>query len=308
MEPITFPQLSELEALRGNPVIVYASMISDDSVRVLYECLRKRGRAEHLDLVLSTMGGTVTTTRQLALLLHEYTQHLTILVPYQARSAGTLLCLSAHELVLGPMAGLGPIDSHVGSAGPTPPDAPGMISAEDIRAFRLMAEDWFGVTREEDRLQVLALVGQRIFPTSLSSFYRFDKLIRKIAHELLGYQLPNTEASTRQRIVNQLVEGYYSHDYIISRTEARELGLQVQFASSQEEKLLWDILQACRAQIAEHPGQAEQETVGLIVSTDFYAHEIHRWINVASWQQDGSRQGDTSQPKKIRDIRWEIAM
>jgi hypothetical protein len=306
MEPIILPQLSELETLRGNPVIFYASMIGDEGVRTMYECLRKHGRMEHLDLVLSTMGGNVTTTRQLALLLREYTQHLTVLVPYRARSSGTLLCLSADELLLGPMAELGPIDPHVSSVSPMPPDAPGMISAQDIRSFREMAEEWFGVVREEDRLQVLALVAQRIFPTSLSSFYRFDRLMKQIANELIKYQLPQVEASTRQRIVEQLVNGYCSHDYIVSRAEARKLGLRVQFASQQEETLLWELLQASRVYRTEHPGQAEEETIGLIASTKFSARQVSRWVDVPSWQRNKSHGGDTSQPEKIREVRWEI--
>lgn len=154
MQSLVLSKLADLEALRGNPVVVYHSPLTDDTVCVLYECLRKLGRADRLDLVLSTVGGSVTTARQVLLLIREYARNLTIMVPYRARSAGTLLCLGADELVLGPMAELGPIDSHIGSTGSPPADAPDMISAEDIRAFPKMAKDWFGVDREEDRLQV----------------------------------------------------------------------------------------------------------------------------------------------------------
>jgi ClpP class serine protease len=164
MESFKLPQLDELQALRHTPVIVYSSMIGDDTVSVVYDCLRQIGQTQRLDLVLFTSGGKVTIARRLALLLREFTQYLTILVPYRARSAGTLLCLSANELILNPTAELGPIDAHIGSVGPTPPDAPGLISAEDVRAFRQMAEDWFGVNREKDRLQVLALLAQLYFP------------------------------------------------------------------------------------------------------------------------------------------------
>ena len=237
MEPFVLPQLNELQALRGKPMIVYSSFITSDSLLMLYECLRQMGPTQQLDLVLFTDGGIVTIARRLALLLHEFTQHLTILVPFQAKSAGTLLCLSANELVLGPMSELGPIDAHIGSSGVLPPDAPSIISAEDIRSFRQMAEDWFGVTREKDRLQVLALVAQRIFPTSLSSFYRSDRLTRQTAHELIQYQLSDAHASVRQRIVNQLVGGYDAHDHIITRLEAQTLGLQVHFPSPQEDTL-----------------------------------------------------------------------
>ncbi len=298
-------QIAEIQKLRGNPLIVYASMINDDSVRILYECLRRQGRRDRLDLVLSTLGGQVTAARQIGLLLRDYVNHLTILVPYRARSAGTLLCLCASELVLGPLAELGPIDSHLSVIHPAPPDAPGMISARDIYTFRQMAEDWFGVTREEDRLQVLALLAQRVFPTTLSSFYRFDEQSRHIAGELLKYQLPDAEKAERDRIVDQLAGGWYTHDYAISRAEARDLGLRVRFASSEEEGLLWELLLACREQISEHPGQLENEIIGLIASEGFFACQVQRWIDAPSWQST-SRQPSSIQPEKVNDVHWEI--
>lgn len=297
-------QLNKLEALRGNPVIVFHAMLADDSVYVLYEWFRKYGRIDRLDLVLVTSGGAVTVARRIALLLREYVEHLTILVPHKARSAGTLLCLSADELLLGPMAELGPIDSHIGSANPIPPDAPSLISAEDIRAFRYMAEDWFGITREEDRLQVLALIAQRIFPTSLSSFYRFDKLVRQIATELLAYQLNDVEDDVRKKIIDQLVEGYYAHDYVFSRTEMRELGLRVRCASVEEETLLWDLRQACRAQIIQHPTEAEGEVIGLIIGTGFRAQEVVRRAGSLTHYHDGPQQEDASPQRSKPRPRW----
>lgn len=283
--------LSALETHRGNPVLLYASMITDDSVRVVYEWLRQRGHVARLDLVLSTTGGVVTRVRQLALLLREYTDHLTILVPHRAWSAGTLLCLSADELILGPLAELGPIDAHNGAAGPPPPDAPGLISAQDIRSFRQMAEDWFGVERAEDRLQVLALVAQRFFPTSLSAFYRFDQLTRQIGYELLAYQLPAADEAARRQIVDRLADGYAAHDYIISRSDARALGLNVHAATPQEEALLWDVSRSCEQQLTGHPGRAEPIVAALVASTEFWARQVFRPAAGSvepRWELDGS--------------------
>jgi hypothetical protein len=293
--------LAELESLRGNPVIVYVGMIQDDAMRMLYECLQKLGRTDQLDLVLSTSGGVVNVARRIALLLHEYTLHLNILVPYRAKSAGTLLCLAANRLVLNPLAELTPIDGHIGVIGENPPDSPPLISAEDVRAFRDIAEEWFGVQRDEDRLQVFALLSQRVFPTSLSSFYRADRLIRQSAEELLHYQLPDVEAVDRQKIINQLVSGYYSHDYSITRTEARQLGLQVDFPDPAEEKLLWNIQEKCRQIVGEQRGQPDQVT-GLIASTNFMAQQVNRRLDMLT----GESRGKESPPREVMDVRWEI--
>lgn len=302
MRPDIPPQLIKLEAVRERPVVVYDSMFTADSVRILYECLRKLGQTDRLDLVLSTSGGSVTTARQVALLLREYTQHLTVLVPYRARSAGTLFCLGADDLVLGPIAELGPIDTHIDSVGQPPSDAPSLISAEDIRAFREMAEDWFGIERDEDRIQVLALLAQRMFPTSLASFYRFDKLVRQIGNELLGYQIPDTETSKRKYIVDQLVGGYYAHDYVLSRTEVSNLGLRVSFTSPQEEELLWDLIQGCRSQAAYSP--EDNEEVERIISAELQAQRVVGRTDTFTWQPtDSYYQGVTQEKPKSRS-RW----
>jgi hypothetical protein len=116
---------------------------------------------------------------------------------------------------------------------------PPVMSAEDIRAFRGIAEEWFGVTRAEDRLQVLALLAQKVFPGTLGAFYRADRLIRQSAAELLRYQLPDYEGD----LVDRLVGGYYAHDHAITRAQARDLGLRVTYPGSDEEAMLWRIVQ-----------------------------------------------------------------
>lgn len=273
-------------------------------MRMLYECLRTLGKKERLDFVLYTNGGDITAAHQLALLLREYAHHLTILVPYYALSAGTLLCLSADELVLGPLSALGPIDAHIGSAGSPPPDAPITISAQDVRAFREMAEQWFGVVREEDRLQILALVAQRIFPTSLSAFYRYDQLTRQIANELLAYQLPDAETSMRKHIVDRLADGYFAHDYRISRREARELGLRVRFASQQEERLSWDLLRAAYPSLGDSPIHLDGEPVRLIASAEFSARRVPRWAEMPARESATMRKSEF--PEKMVEAHWHI--
>ncbi len=224
----------ELGSARGSHALAYYGMLDANVSAEFYELLRAVGRVPRLDLVLASNGGAASAARRLGLLLHDYTDRLTILVPHRARSAGTLLCLAAHELVLGPLAELGPLDPRMESQG-----QPAVMSAEDIRAFRGIAEEWFGVTRPEDRLQVLALLAHKVFPGTLGAFYRADRLVRETAAELLRFQLPDHDGS----VVDRLVGGYYAHDHAITRVQARDLGLRVTYPGAEEEALLWDIVQ-----------------------------------------------------------------
>lgn len=277
--PFRVPEaLAALEEVRGHPVIAFLAPIDDDTVPVLYQALLTTGPVEHLDLLLSTMGGTVTTARRIAMLLREHTGRLTILVPHRARSAGTLLCLGADDLVLGPMAELSPVDPNVSAAGPPPSDTSDRLSAEDIRAFSAMANDWFGVTRDEDQVHVLALVAQRVFPGSLAALYRFDRLSRRTAGELLRYQLPDADETSRQRIVDQLVGGYGAHDHVITRADAVALGLEVVGDNGPVETLAWDVLATLQAQMVTRPSEPGREGVtGFVIGSRFRARRMLRW-------------------------------
>jgi serine dehydrogenase proteinase len=276
--PAWLTRLQEWQQRRGRPAVVVSAPIDDDLVPVLYECLRTVGRVERMDLVLATVGGTVTVARRVAVLLGEFTAALTIVVPHQARSAGTLLCLGAHELLLGPMAELSPIDPNLSATWPPPPDGTDRLSAEDVRAFVRMAGDWFGVTRDADRLQVLALVAQRIFPGSLAALYRYDRLCRRSAHELLRRQLPDAGDAARERIVDQLVSGYDAHDHVITRADAVALGLRVAPAAADLDELAWQLLAAHRRELVDRPGEPGTEgATGLVTSERFCARRMQRW-------------------------------
>lgn len=279
-------RLPELEALRDSHAVVYHGLIDHDAPRMLYEHLREVGHVPRLDLVLATNGGNPAAARRLALLLHGYTDRLTVLVAHRARSAGTLLCLGAHEIVLGPLAELGPLDPQIGSAGGKPGE-PGVLSAEDVRAFQALARDWFGVERDEDRLQVLALLAQRVFPGTLGAFYRADRQIRDSAAELLAYQLPEADPAHRDAIVDRLVAGYHAHDHAITRDQARALGLRVSYPSPREEALLWAVVRGCTDQIAaENNGH---RVVALLAGGEFRARRVEYPSG-----PDG------------RDVRWEM--
>jgi hypothetical protein len=264
--------LRALEDRSGDPVLAFAGTVAVEALPPLWEYLARRRPLRRLNLILVTGGGGVSAARQLGLLLREYADHVSILVPHHARSAGTLLCLAADELVLGPLAELSPIDAHVGAAGQPDPGLPGLIAGEDVRAFPAMAREWFGVREQEDALQMLALVAQRIFPTSLTGLYRADRLVRRVAAELLAFQLPDAPHDERARIVNALVSGRDGHDDVLTRRDAQALGLKVRIPGQEEERMLWDVYAAI---LPERP-TGPDGPYGLIAAPDFRAVEQRR--------------------------------
>lgn len=294
-------QIIQLQTLFGDDIIICFGWMHDDLVPILYQCLRQIKKKGRLGLVLLTKGGRITTAHRVATLFREYSEMITCFIPYQARSAGTLLALGMDELVCTPLSEFTPMDVHLNSTGVQSPELPGMLSAEDIRSFHQMAKEWFGIERTEDRIQLLAIVSQRIFPVSLSSFFRADKLVRSLATQLLSSK--RTSSDTIERLVDRLVGEYFAHDYSITREELRDIGLPVRDATPAEEELLWAIYQ-----IFMTPS-SDDTTIGLVASTTFFARLVGGWKPVPS-----STVGHTVRPTppgegqqvNIMNTRWMI--
>lgn len=290
---------AHLEALRNHPVLLYMSqhqnpwlkLIEDDDVVILYEALRSLGPLEHLDLVLNTMGGSVATVRKLLHVLHAMVRHLTVLVPYKASSAGTLLCLGAHDIVMTPLAELGPIDPHLQATQGTQLSRQ---SSRDVALFRAMARDWFGVKCEnqDHALSLLRIFSEKIFPLSLTQFFRSEQFVRQVAHEALQFQLPDASPEQHQKIVEHLLAGYPDHQFPINSTDLLNMGLHIVPPSVEEEHALWALwyesrtyLDASAAAKTFHADRVD----GLLLGPRF---EACHWVRALPIEHEGS--GTTS--------------
>ena len=279
--------LEKLETLRGSRALLFACQdrppfpksFDDSDLAVLYDCLNTLGKVERLDLVLHSAGGKVTVTRRLYTLLRQYAQELTVFVPHKARSSATLLCLGANEIVMTPLSELGPLDPHISAA--SSGQGPAVLSAEDIRAYRAVAEEWFGITTEAHRMELFKGLSERIFPTTLSNFYRADKQMWQFACEFLTSQLPRATQAQREAVADKLVSGYFEHDYPIMLDEAAALGLEARASTTEEEPLLSALrkgyTEAFKAEVGEvgvPGGSREEHTNGLLVGTTFAARHL----------------------------------
>lgn len=290
----THPRISleKLFHLRRHPVLLLcgSNLFSSQTTFLLYALLRQLGPQEALDVVFQSPGGDPMLARRLAILLRSYTRQLTILVLHEVHSAGALFCLAADELIMNPLSVLGPIDPQVPGSLPENGARASMargdenrsplrnIATEEVRLFREMARNWFGVGESvEERLSLLHTFSQRVFPTTLTAFYRADQEMRQAADELLRYHQP--DATIRQHISDQLVGGSFSHAHAIHCEEARGLGLPVRHANKEEEDCLWHLLDWTRAYFSRvhiDPIEPEQQfTVGAVLVTDtFAAHDV----------------------------------
>lgn len=219
--------LQQIEERRGSrAIILAASNLEIELLPPLYDMLRQLGPSERLDVVLYCRGGIVNGARRIALMLREFSERLAFIVPDRCESAGTIMALAAEEIVAGPAAVFSPVDPMLGAEGAAE-GAPRAISAEDIRLFARMAQDWFGLEETDARQRALAIFCDNVFPTTLASFHRSTLEVRAICEELLSLHLPADAGEAKSRIIEGLMFGHHSHSFALSGGGLAKLGLAV---------------------------------------------------------------------------------
>jgi len=240
-------QLKKIEELRHSRVLILAaSNIDFELLPGLYSQLTRMGKVETLDVIIQCRGGVVNAARRIALLLRKFTKRLNFIVPYHCESAGTILALSADEILAGDLAIFSPIDPHLhGSVGDGGTSA---LSCLDIKQFGAMCQDWFGVDAAEANAEQVSVLCNSIFPPTLTAFYRTSIETQKIAEELLAYQLPEASSNHRAKIVNHLMYNYHSHHYAITAEQLQQLGLNC-VRNNEVEDLAWEISSEIQAAV-----------------------------------------------------------
>lgn len=247
--------IQELEKARSSRIICYftgdrknqETQIGDDVLPCVSAHLSKIGRVKQLDLMLYSRGGNTLTGFALANALREFADSVEVLVPFRAHSCATLIALSANSIVAGPFAQLSPIDPSI-----TTPHGPMIeqgaekkfipVSVEDVANYIELARSDLGLKDEQHMASVLAHLCQRVSPLALGAVYRAREQIGMLATKLLGLHLTDQERISR--IVKQLTRELLSHDYVISRREARSIGLPVTDATPNEADLMWEFYES----------------------------------------------------------------
>jgi hypothetical protein len=114
------------------------------------------------------------------------------------------------------------------------------ISVESVAGFKeLVTKEW-GITGEEPLTAAFKVLAERVHPLALGDVVRARQQIERLARKLLTVH--RTDTGNIESIIATLTKELGSHDYLISRTEAREL-LKKQVAPENEalEKMLWEL-------------------------------------------------------------------
>ena len=289
--------IREIEPITGGKVIVYTSgrYIGYWDIPPLYRLLDNLGHQKRLSVILQSRGGFTDAAFKMANIIHEFADDVVFIVPSYANSAATLLCLSGNKILMGPISELGPTNAMMSVderlITPTVPE-PNPVSTEpkerDMPKQRQMAayalRDFLiasGVLIQGEsgrmeydprKLSVYMAIGI-LNPFLLGEFERSGKKVIQYAETLLSrYMFCKQEACNElaHETAEMLCEGYYDHNYPISRKEARDV-LRLEIEDMPDE--LWR--RSSQLLIAYDRMMAAQNIATLIETSE--AFEIDHW-------------------------------
>jgi ClpP class serine protease len=186
----------------GFPLARYIDM--DDAEKVL-NAIRTTPPEQPIDVILHTPGGLAIAALQIARALRSHPGRVTVFIPHFAMSGGTLVALGADEIVMTDHAMLGPID----------PQINGMPAASIIKVASEKP-----LSEIDDQTLIFADLGHKAIAQ-----------LKRQATELLRAPMAPDAAIA---LAEQLTSGRWTHDYPITVTEARALGLPVNTKMPQE--------------------------------------------------------------------------
>ncbi len=248
--------IEHIEQARGSRVLVYvtgdrspaAAQIGDDAVRPMYSHLREMGHVEKLDLFIYSRGGAIDVPWRIVTALRQTSDEWSILVPFRANSAATLIALGADQIVLGRGGELGPIDPIMSIQRTLPQPGGGQIavqenlSVEDIMAYTKFIHERAGLSDQEALSTALSKLTDRLDAVGLGNVYRTHLHIRDVALRMLqSHKAPVTEREMAS-IIETLAERVYAHGHAIGLKEAKALGLPVEAAEETLDDLMWRLL------------------------------------------------------------------
>lgn len=208
------------------------AQIGQDVIDFFIGHLDKIGVVEKISLFLYTRGGDTAAAWNIINLLKMYCDHLQVIIPHKAHSAGTIISLGANEIVMTKQATLSPIDPSINT--PLNPSF-GMpngisqiypVSVEAVKGYLEFAENELSIHDDIALANIFMKLTDTVHPLVLGQVYRSKAQIQMLAQKLLQGQVKDTDKI--KKIIDFLCSESGSHDYTINRREAeKDLKLKV---------------------------------------------------------------------------------
>ena len=241
----------EVESEYEADIYLYSAGIAYDGFGQLVESFKKTNN--NCILILTTTGGSANAAYKIARFLQNHYKQLIICLPSYCKSAGTLLAIGAHRLVMTPFSELGPLDVQLYEKDEIFARKSGLLSHSALEALK---EEAFSVY-EHVFLAIKSRSGDNIsFPVasnvaSTIAVGTMSPIFAQLSPNVIGGDYRDLDVAIHygERLaaysenissvaIQHLTKNYPSHDFIIDMEEAKELFRRVESPSLSLWKLI----------------------------------------------------------------------
>ena len=193
------------------------------SVTFFEETLHDADPDENLHVMLYTLGGDGETALRLVRQAQSRCKELTVIVPDQAKSAGTLFVLGADRILMGPTSDLGPIDPQFRLPSGTFASGKAIIAAVEDAEQRIQANPETYPLHASLLNDITALLVQQ----AKDAIARTDDQLKEALACVEGRD-DDEIATLATNLREPLIKNPQSHGTAISTRDAKKLGLPVE--------------------------------------------------------------------------------
>ena len=233
----------KIEKIRKRPLIAYVTSIrlgsqvqmAIDALPYLIKQINSIKDTDSIDLLIISNGGDPVVSWRIISILREKFKKVSILVPYTAYSAATLLAIGADEIIMHSYANLGPLDPQLGFI-----DEKGKrksISYEDITKYMEFVKS-VGINEQEQLQKSFERLTSEIPPTLIGFAQKSSKLSLTMSQKLLETHM--NDQNEIKKITKILNTKFYHHGYPLSKKEAVEIGLPI-IDNKEIEDIMWSL-------------------------------------------------------------------
>lgn len=215
-------------------VYIYSGYIGDSGFGQLVKQISHGRKQNSCILILTTRGGSANSAYQIARLLQQTYDEFILCAPSYCKSAGTIVALGAHRLIMDDFSELGPLDVQLYRTDELGASKSGLLtksafdSLSDV-SFSLFEELLLKIFLKGGGLisfrlasdisvtmaaQLMAPIYGQINPDIVGSDFRDPKVALEY-----GLRLAKIAKNASIEAVEKLVTDYPSHDFIIDHAE-----------------------------------------------------------------------------------------
>lgn len=235
----------QIEEKRGKPIITYvtsirsgcsAQMAQDMIPEFIKQINKINSNTKEVDLLILSNGGDPIVSWRIISLLREKFDKVSVLIPYTAYSAATLLALGADEIIMHPYGNLGPIDPQINITNPQGQTM--TLGYEDITKYIEFVKG-IGITDQELLQRAFDKLTSEIPPTLIGFAKRSSQLGFSMGEKLLKTHMKD---ETKIKVISETLNTkFYHHGYPLGRKEAKDIGLPIQEVADDIKDLMWQI-------------------------------------------------------------------